>query len=57
MLKGPAGSKSVGAMQILRFTDNTVRFALAAQGVEANREGERYSLWLTKKDGGAADPR
>jgi hypothetical protein len=53
MLKGPAGATSVGAMQVLRFTDDTIRFALAAQGVEPNQEGQRYSLWLTKKDGSA----
>jgi len=52
-LKGPAGSTSVGAMQLLRFTDGTVRFALAAQGVEPNKSGEVYSIWLTKKNGEA----
>src|SRR4051812_664438 len=52
-LKGPAGSTSVGAMQLLRFTDGTVRFALAAQGVEPNKSGEVYSIWLTKKNGDA----
>jgi Sigma-70, region 4 len=50
-LKGPAGSTSLGAMQLLRFTDNTVRFALAAQGVAPNKSGETYSLWFSKKDG------
>jgi len=52
-LKGPAGSKSLGAMQLLEFTDGTLRFAFAAQGLPANKEGERYSLWLTSKNGDA----
>jgi hypothetical protein len=38
-------------MQLLRFTDGTVRFALAAQGVAPNKSGETYSLWFSKKDG------
>ena len=53
VLKGPAGSKSVGADAAARFNDGTVRFALAAQGVEPNKSGEVYSLWLTKKNGDA----
>jgi hypothetical protein len=51
VLKGPAGSKAVGLMRLFQANDGTVRFALAAQGVAANQDGETYSLWFGKKDG------
>jgi sigma-70-like protein len=51
VLKGPAGSRAVGLMRLFRANDDTVRFALAAQGVAPNKSGETYSLWFSKKDG------
>src|SRR4051794_15437594 len=52
VLRGPAGSKAVGLMRLFQANDGTVRFALAAQGVEPNKAGETYSLWFTTADGG-----
>jgi hypothetical protein len=53
VLKGPAGSSSVGLMRLFQANDGTVRFAVAATGVAPNEAGERYSLWLRKDSGGA----
>lgn len=50
-LRGPAGSTSIGLMSLFRANDDTVRFAIAAQGIEPNASGERYSIWLTRDDG------
>jgi hypothetical protein len=52
-LLGPAGSKAFGLMRLFQTNDGTVRFAIAAQGVEPNRAGETYSLWFRKQDGSA----
>lgn len=51
LLRGPAGSTAVGLMELFRANDDTVRFAIAAQGIAANAEGERYSIWLTRENG------
>jgi hypothetical protein len=51
VLRGPAGSKAIGLMRLFKANDNTVRFALAAQGVPANTGKSTYSIWFTKKDG------
>lgn len=51
LLRGPAGSSSVGLMELFQASDETVRFAIAAQGVAPNAEGERYSIWLTRDSG------
>jgi hypothetical protein len=51
MLKGPAGSTSLGVLRLFEANDGTVRFALAAQGVDKNNAGQRYSIWMTKNDG------
>ncbi|MDA0168084.1 hypothetical protein OJ998_03230 [Solirubrobacter taibaiensis] len=51
LLRGPAGSTAVGLMELFRANDDTVRFAIAAQGIAANAEGQRYSIWLTREDG------
>ncbi|MDA0141342.1 hypothetical protein OJ962_27855, partial [Solirubrobacter sp. CPCC 204708] len=51
LLRGPAGSTSVGLMELFQANDETVRFALAAQGVAPNASGERYSIWLTREGG------
>ena len=40
LLKGPAGSKAVGLMRLFQANDGTVRFAIAAQGVAPNAEGQ-----------------
>ena len=40
-------------MRLFQANDGTVRFAVAAQGVKPNASGETYSLWFSKKDGGA----
>jgi hypothetical protein len=53
LLRGPAGSQAVGLMRLIQANDGTVRFALAAQGVAPNAEGERYSVWFRKDDGKA----
>jgi hypothetical protein len=52
LLKGPAGSKAVGLMRLVRANDGSVRFAIAATGVAPNKDGETYSVWF-RKDGGA----
>ena len=53
LLKGPAGSKAVGLMRLFQANDGTVRFAIAAQGVAPNAEGQTYSLWFSGEDGKA----
>jgi hypothetical protein len=53
VLTGPAGSKAIGLMRLFKANDNTVRFALAAQGVPPNTGKSTYSIWFTKKDGSA----
>jgi hypothetical protein len=53
VLRGPAGSQAVGLMRLFETNDGTLRFALAAQGVAPNDEGETYSLWLSNADGSA----
>lgn len=50
-LRGPAGSSAVALGQIFRASDDTVRFAIAGQGIEPNADGERYSIWLTRESG------
>jgi hypothetical protein len=50
-LRGPAGSSSIALGQIFRAGDDTVRFAIAGQGIEPNASGERYSIWLTRQSG------
>ena len=44
-------------MRLFQANDGTVRFAIAAQGVEPNKTGERYSLWFTREDGARAAAR
>jgi hypothetical protein len=51
LLRGPAGSTSVGLMELFRANDDTVRFAIAAQGVAPNTGDQRYSIWLTRDEG------
>lgn len=51
LLRGPAGSTSVGLMRLFEANDQTVRFALAAQGVEPNAPGQKYSIWFTRSSG------
>ncbi len=53
VLRGPAGSQAVGVMQLFKAKDNTVRFLLVAQGLPANRTGQRYSIWFRKTSGAA----
>jgi hypothetical protein len=53
VLRGPAGSQAVGVMQLFKAKDNTVRFLLVAQGMPANRTGQRYSIWFRKNSGAA----
>jgi len=53
LLKGPAGSQAVGLMRLIAVNDGSVRFAIAAQGVAPNQQGERYSLWFRGEDGKA----
>jgi hypothetical protein len=53
LLKGPAGSQAVGLMRLIAVNDGSVRFAIAAQGVAPNKQGERYSLWFRAEDGKA----
>ena len=53
VLRGPAGSKALGVMQLFRADDDTVRFLLVASGIAPNKPGERYSLWMRKKNGQA----
>lgn len=50
-LRGPAGSSAIALGQLFRAGDDTVRFAVAGQGIEPNAEGERYSIWLTRESG------
>lgn len=50
-LRGPAGSSSIALGQIFRAGDDTVRFAVAGQGIEPNASGQRYSIWLTRQEG------
>jgi len=51
LLRGPAGSTSVGLMRLFQANDESVRFALAAQGVAPNAAGETYSIWFTREKG------
>jgi Sigma-70, region 4 len=53
VLKGPAGSKTIGLLRLFRANDDTVRFALAAQDVPPNTGKDTYSIWFTKKNGAA----
>jgi hypothetical protein len=53
VLRGPAGSQSLGVLQLFRADDDTVRFLLVANGIAPNQPGRRYSLWLRKKNGQA----
>jgi hypothetical protein len=51
LLRGPAGSTSVALLELFRANDDTVRFALAGQGIAPNASGQRYSIWLTRERG------
>ena len=53
VLRGPAGSQAVGVMQLFKAKDNSVRFLLVAQGLPANKQGQRYSIWFRKTSGAA----
>ena len=53
VLRGPAGSRSIGLMRLFKANDDTVRFALAAQDVEPNKGKDTYSIWFKKKNGSA----
>jgi hypothetical protein len=52
VLQGPEGSKAAGLMRLIRREDGAVQFAIAAQGVPANKGREVYAVWFTR-DGGA----
>jgi len=53
VLRGPAGSQAVGVMQLFKAKDNSVRFLLVAQGLPANKQGQRYSIWFRRTVGAA----
>ncbi len=53
VLRGPAGSQTVGLMRLLRDSDGKVNFAIVGGKVPANKRGEVYSIWFTKRDGAA----
>jgi Sigma-70, region 4 len=53
VLRGPAGSQSLGVLQLFKAEDNTLRFLLVGQGIAPNKPGQRYSLWLRKDNGQA----
>ena len=53
VLRGPAGSQSLGVVQLFKADDNTLRFLLVGQGIAPNKAGQRYSLWLRKDNGQA----
>jgi hypothetical protein len=53
VLRGPAGSRSRGVMQLVKAEDDTVRFLLVGQGIAPNKPGQRYSLWMRKSNGQA----
>jgi hypothetical protein len=38
-------------MRLFEANDESVRFALAAQGVAPNEAGETYSIWFTREQG------
>ena len=40
-------------MRLFQANDGTVRFAIAAQGVAPNADGQTYSLWFSGEDGKA----
>ena len=50
-LAGTGDSQAQGLMRLVRREDGTVQFAIAAQNVPANEQGEVYAVWFTR-DGG-----
>jgi hypothetical protein len=53
LLRGPAGSKAVGMLELVPTDDGNLRFALAAVNVPPNKPGETYSVWFRNEDGKA----
>jgi hypothetical protein len=51
VLRGTGGSNAAGLMRLIRSADGTVQFAIAAENVPANRRGEVYAVWFTKRGG------
>jgi Sigma-70, region 4 len=51
VLQGPEGSKAAGLMRLIRGKDGAVQFAIAAQGVPANKGREVYAVWFTREGG------
>lgn len=49
VLQGPEGSKAAGLMRLIRREDGAVQFAIAAQGVAANKGNEVYAVWFTRE--------
>jgi hypothetical protein len=49
VLQGPEGSKAAGLMRLIRREDGAVQFAIAAQGVPANKGNEVYAVWFTRE--------
>jgi hypothetical protein len=51
VLQGPEGSKAAGLMRLIKRQDGAVQFAIAAQGVPANKGREVYAVWFTRAGG------
>jgi hypothetical protein len=51
VLRGTNGSKAAGLMRLVSADDGTVRFAIAAQNVPANRGRDVYAVWFTLAGG------
>jgi hypothetical protein len=51
VLQGVGGSQAEGLMRLVRRDDGAVQFAIAAQNVPANQDGEVYAVWLTREGG------
>jgi hypothetical protein len=51
VLQGTGDSNAAGLMRLIRSSDGTVQFAIAAQNVPANKRGEVYAVWFTRQGG------
>jgi hypothetical protein len=50
-LAGVGDSEAQGLMRLVRRDDGTVQFAIAAQNVPPNENGEVYAVWFTREGG------
>jgi hypothetical protein len=50
-LTAVGGGKGEGLMRLFKAEDGNVQFAIGAQNLPNNKEGESYAVWFTQADG------